>query len=53
MMEAAGAPSWGGGGDNQDQQQLCLALCCYVYVENIGFVNPAMSMMVIGPSLLY
>jgi hypothetical protein len=31
----------------------CLALCCYVYVEYIGFVYPAMSMMVIGPSLLY
>jgi hypothetical protein len=24
-----------------------------VYLENIGFVYPAMSMMVIGPSLLY
>ncbi len=31
----------------------CLALCYYVYVENIGFVYPAMSMVVIGPSLLY
>jgi hypothetical protein len=26
--------------------------CCYVYLENIGFVYPAMSMVVIGPSLL-
>ncbi len=24
-----------------------------VYLENIGFIYPAMSMMVIGPSLLY
>jgi hypothetical protein len=24
-----------------------------VYLENIGFVYPAMSMMVMGPSLLY
>jgi hypothetical protein len=31
----------------------CLALYCYVYFENIGFVYPAMSMIVIGPSLLY
>jgi hypothetical protein len=28
-------------------------LCCYVYLENIGFVYPAMSMVVIGPLLLY
>jgi hypothetical protein len=31
----------------------CLALYSCVYVENIGFVYPAMSMMVIGPLLLY
>jgi hypothetical protein len=31
----------------------CLALYCYVYLENINFVYPAMSMFVIGPSLLY
>jgi hypothetical protein len=28
-------------------------LCCDVYLENIGFVYPTMSMVVIGPSLLY
>jgi hypothetical protein len=28
-------------------------LYCDVYLENIGFVYPVMSMMVIGPSLLY
>ncbi len=28
-------------------------LYCDVYLENIGFVYPAMSMVVIGPSLLY
>jgi hypothetical protein len=28
-------------------------LYCGVYLENIGFVYPAMSMVVIGPSLLY
>ncbi len=27
--------------------------CCYVYLENIGFLYPAMSMVVIGHSLLY
>jgi hypothetical protein len=32
---------------------ICLALYCCVYLENIGFVYPAMSMIVIGPSLLY
>ncbi len=30
----------------------CLALF-YVYLENIGFVYPALSMVVIGTSLLY
>jgi hypothetical protein len=30
-----------------------LALCCYDYLENIGFLYPAMSMIVIGLSLLY
>jgi hypothetical protein len=30
-----------------------LALYCYVYLENIGFVYPAMSVIVIGPLLLY
>jgi hypothetical protein len=28
-------------------------LCCYVYLENIGFVYPAMSMVLTSPSLLY
>jgi hypothetical protein len=31
----------------------CLALYCYDFLENIGFVYPTMSMIVIGPSLLY
>ncbi len=31
----------------------CLALYCYVCLENIGFVYPAMSMSVIGLLLLY
>jgi hypothetical protein len=31
----------------------CRALYCCVYLENIGFVYPAMPMNVIGPSLLY
>jgi hypothetical protein len=31
----------------------CLALYCFDYFENIGFVYPAMSMIVIGHSLLY
>jgi hypothetical protein len=31
----------------------CLALYCYDYLENIGFVYPGMSMIVIGHSLLY
>jgi hypothetical protein len=28
-------------------------LYCDVYLENIGFVYPAMSMVVLGPSLLH
>jgi hypothetical protein len=32
--------------------RLALALYCYDYLENIGFVYPAMSMIVIGLSLL-
>jgi hypothetical protein len=31
----------------------CLALYCFDYLENICFVYPAMSMIVIGHSLLY
>jgi hypothetical protein len=31
----------------------CLALFCFDYLENIGFIYPAMSMIVIGHSLLY
>jgi hypothetical protein len=31
----------------------CLALCLLCDLENIGSVNPAMSMIVIGHSLLY
>jgi hypothetical protein len=31
----------------------CLAPLLLFYLENIGFVYPAMSMVVIGPSLLY
>jgi hypothetical protein len=31
----------------------CLAFYCYDFWENIGFVYPAMSMIVIGLSLLY
>jgi hypothetical protein len=31
----------------------CLALYYYDYLENIGFVYPVMSMIVIGHSLLY
>ncbi len=31
----------------------CLALYCFDYLENIGFVHPAMSMIVISHSLLY
>jgi hypothetical protein len=33
--------------------RLCLALCCDSLCGDIGFVYPGMSMMVIGPSLLY
>ncbi len=31
----------------------CLALCLRLLCGDIGFVYPAMSMVVIGPSLLY
>jgi hypothetical protein len=31
----------------------CLALYCFDYLENIGFVYPAMTMIIIGHSLLY
>ncbi len=31
----------------------CLALYCFDYLENIGFVYPAMSMIIIDHSLLY
>jgi hypothetical protein len=31
----------------------CLALYCFDYLENMGFVYTAMSMIVIGLSLLY
>jgi hypothetical protein len=30
-----------------------LALYCFDYLENIGFIYPAMSMIIIGHSLLY
>ncbi len=33
--------------------EFCLALYCFVYLEDIGFVYPAMSLILIGPSLLY
>jgi hypothetical protein len=33
--------------------QYCLALCLRLLLGDIGFVYPVMSMMVIGPSLLY
>jgi hypothetical protein len=32
---------------------ICLALYCYDFLENIGFVYPTMYIIVIGPSLLY
>jgi hypothetical protein len=31
----------------------CLALYCYDYLENIGFVYPTVTMIVTGPSFLY
>jgi hypothetical protein len=34
-------------------QQYCLALCLILLCGDIGFVYPAMSMVVIGPLLLY
>ncbi len=38
---------------NDLQIWIVLPTAVIVYLENIGFVYPAMSMMVIGPSLLY
>jgi hypothetical protein len=39
--------------DNTKSYVSVSPLYCDVYLENIGFVYPAMSMVVIGPSLLF
>jgi hypothetical protein len=39
--------------DKETNGSYCLALCYVCVCGYIGFVYPAMSMMVIGPSLLY
>jgi hypothetical protein len=40
----------GRGGRSTHTVYTCLALCCYDYLENIGYVYPAMSMIIIGLS---